>query len=407
MITETPTLRELLSFVVDNRGRTCPVAETGLPLIATNCVKSNTLYPVFEKVRYVDNQTYENWFRAHPEPGDLIFVLKGSPGQVCMTPDPVNFCIAQDMVALRVDATKVYPPYLFAALRSDIVRDDIENLHVGSLIPHFKKGDFDRLTIPLPEKSVQEEIGDLYLRISEKIDNNSEASASLEAMARALYRSWFVDFDPVWAKLESRPPAHMPPATAALFPDSFGDDGLPLGWEIATLGDLLTLNYGKALKKDIRIPGPYPVYGSGGSDTTHVTALVEEPTIIVGRKGTVGSLRWAPYGCWPIDTAFYVTSQFPLPYILQVLQDLPLSEMNTDAAVPGLNRDNAYRLDLPFPGEAMIAAFDEIAGAWQRKIDCNTAENQTLSALRDSLLPKLMSGEIQVGDARAQVEEVA
>src|SRR3984885_13897494 len=136
------SFNSLLSRVVDNRGRSCPTSSAGFPLIATNCVKNATLYPVFEKVRYVDKQTYREWFRGHPEPGDIIFVTKGSPGQVCLTPDPVSFCIAQDMVAVRADRTKIYPPYLFAALRSEPVQNAISNMHVGSMIPHFKRGDF-------------------------------------------------------------------------------------------------------------------------------------------------------------------------------------------------------------------------------------------------------------------------
>ena len=87
---------ELLSNIVDNRGKTCPVDKAGLPLIATNCVKNDALFPTFKKVRYVNQETYDTWFRGHPEPGDMIFVCKGSPGDVCWTPDPVNFCIAQD-----------------------------------------------------------------------------------------------------------------------------------------------------------------------------------------------------------------------------------------------------------------------------------------------------------------------
>src|ERR1700730_18677499 len=92
-------LDKLLSRVVDNRGKTCPTAENGLPLIATNCVKNDGLFPTLEKAQHGSKETYHQWFRGHPEPGDLIFVTKGAPGQGCLAPEPVNFCIAQDMVA--------------------------------------------------------------------------------------------------------------------------------------------------------------------------------------------------------------------------------------------------------------------------------------------------------------------
>src|SRR5437773_2352314 len=108
----------LLAAVIDNRGRTCPTSETGTPLIATNCVRNEYLYPAYQDVRYVSLETYQTWFRGHPQPGDLIFVCKGTPGRVCLAPAPVDFCIAQDMVALRADKSKVYPRYLFAVLRS-------------------------------------------------------------------------------------------------------------------------------------------------------------------------------------------------------------------------------------------------------------------------------------------------
>src|SRR3990172_1255759 len=133
----------LLKKVIDNRGKTCPVVDKGIPLIATNCISNNHLYPQFEKVRYVSSDVYQNWFRVHPEPGDMIFVLKGTPGRVAWVPNPVSFCIAQDMVAIRPDEKKLYPKYLFAVLRSKSIQQEIEGLHVGTLIPHFKKGDFD------------------------------------------------------------------------------------------------------------------------------------------------------------------------------------------------------------------------------------------------------------------------
>ncbi len=115
--------------------------EDGIPRIATNCIKNESLYPVYEKRRYVSDETYKNWFRGHPEPQDIIFVCKGSPGRVAWTPNPVPFCIAQDMVAIRADETKIHPKYLFALLRSRATQDQILNMHDGTLILHFNKGD--------------------------------------------------------------------------------------------------------------------------------------------------------------------------------------------------------------------------------------------------------------------------
>jgi type I restriction enzyme S subunit len=137
-----------------------------------------------------------------------------------MVPDPVDFCIAQDMVAIRASEEKVYSKYLLAILRSNRVQKDIETLHVGTMIPHFKKGDFDRLLLPLPERRIQEFIGDCYYDFSAKIEQNRRMNETLEAMARAIFKSWFVDFDPVRAKAEGRQPEGMDTETAALLEKS-------------------------------------------------------------------------------------------------------------------------------------------------------------------------------------------
>ncbi|MGA2264471.1 MAG: restriction endonuclease subunit S, partial [Acidobacteriota bacterium] len=200
MEVEAIPFSELLSEVVDNRGRTCPTADEGIPLIATNCIRNELLYPTYEKARFISRDTYSSWFRGHPKPGDILFVNKATPGRVCLVPDPVDFCIAQDMVAVRANVKKVYPKYLFAALRSPIVQEQIAHMHVGTLIPHFRKGDFDKLLIPVPSPDQQQFIGDFYFNLSAKIDVNRGMNETLEAMARALFTSWFVNFDPVRAK---------------------------------------------------------------------------------------------------------------------------------------------------------------------------------------------------------------
>ncbi len=181
-----------------------------------------------------------------------------------MTPDPVSFCIAQDMLAVRADPKKVYPLYLFAVLRSAMVQARIGNMHVGTLIPHFKKGDFDKLLIPVPDPPTQKSIGDMYYAISAKIELNRRMNATLEAMARALFQSWFIDFDPVRQNMDRKaggrnqpspaaarhplPPGEgrgegaLDAATAALFPDGFQESPMgliPKGWTIKPVGDVV------------------------------------------------------------------------------------------------------------------------------------------------------------------------
>ena len=186
-------ITDLLSSIVDNRGKTVPRSDEGWKLIATNCVTNNTLFPVYEKVRYLTQETYETWFRAHPIPGDILFVNKGTPGRVCMVPDPVDFCIAQDMIALRADDEKIYNKYLFAVLRSREIQQQIYNTNVGDVIPHFKKQFMKQLLIPVPNRKLQERIGDMYYQLSYKTELNKKINKNLEQQAQVIYQQMFID----------------------------------------------------------------------------------------------------------------------------------------------------------------------------------------------------------------------
>lgn len=366
----------LLSKIIDNRGKTCPTSEDGIPLIATNCIKNEHLYPVYEKVRYVSQEVYDTWFRGHPEPGDLIFVLKGTPGRVTWVNDPVDFCIAQDMVALQVDKSKVYPKYLFAVLRSSQIQQEIEGLHVGSLIPHFKKSDFDDLQIPLVKQNLQKYIGDTYFNLSLKIDLLHRQNKTLEAMAETLFRQWFIE--------EGK------------------ED-----WEDGILDQLIDLKYGKALKQEDRSGSGYPVVASSGIVGFHNDYLVKGPGIVIGRKGTLGKVYFMEDNFYPIDTSYFIqtkTSGSNLIFEYYLLKSLDFANMNSDSAVPGLNRNIALGTQIQVPPEELILSFNETTQPWFSKIHSNTKQIQTLENLRETLLPKLMSGEVRV---QYQTEEVA
>ena len=188
---------------------------------------------------------------------------------------------------------------------------------------------------------------------------------TLEAMAQALFKSWFVDFDPVRAKMEGRwrRGESLPGLSAEhydLFPDRLVDSELgevPEGWGVKGLGELVELAYGKALRAADRKGGPVPVYGSNGQVGWHDKGLVAGPGIVVGRKGNPGVVTWAHSDFFPIDTAFYVVPRGEneeMSFLFFALTSHELSSVSADSAVPGLNRNLAYMNRQLVPNQLLV-----------------------------------------------------
>lgn len=358
-------ITELLSFIVDNRGKTVPTANDGWKLIATNCVTNNTLFPVYEKVRYLTQETYETWFRAHPMPGDILFVNKGTPGRVCMVPDPVDFCIAQDMIALRADDKKIYNKYLFAVLRSREIQQQIYNTNVGDVIPHFKKQFMDQLLIPVPDRKIQEKIGNLYYQLSYKVELNKKINENLADQAQAIYQQFFlIEADPNW----------------------------PLGH----LSDLINVKYGKDHKK--LADGVYPVYGSGGIMRYVERPLYEKESVLIPRKGTLNNVMYVNQPFWSVDTMFYTEMKQTnvAKFVYHFVKSKDLASMNAGSAVPSMTTAILNALELRIPSAEALLQFENSVAPMYEMMKKNEDQSRKLTELRDALLPKLMSGEIDV-----------
>ena len=433
MSSEWAKFTDLLETIVDNRGKTCPVGETGLPLIATNCINGKDLYPSYETTRFVSDETYKTWFRGHPKPGDILFVCKGSPGRTNWVPDPVDFCIAQDMVAVRADPKKVYPKYLFAVLRSHIVQSQIDNMHVGTMIPHFKKGDFDKLNIPLLNSGSQVAVGDLYFELSQRITLLRETNSTLEAIAQALFKSWFVDFDPVRAKMEGRAPEGMDEATAALFPDGFEESELglvPKGWTNAPIYDMATFINGAAYKafepNAERRGRPIIKIAELKSGVTTQTAysdvampdkyLIETGDILFSWSGnpdtSIDTFVWTFEKAWLNQHIFRVlpNASHERTFVLQMLRHLkPLfTELARNKQTTGLGHVTVADMKrelIAMPPVDLVRQFDLKVGPIHARIFENQRQAQTLSTLRDTLLPRLISGQLRLPEAQAAAAE--
>ena len=155
-----------------------------------------------------------------------------------------------------------------------------------------------------------------------------------------------------------------------------------------TVGGFAPFNYGKALKKDERnSAGSVPVYGSNGIVGWHDEAVTQGPTVVVGRKGTVGAVHYSPVPCWPIDTTFFVTGQDPelVRFQYYALKSLKLDSMNSDSAVPGLNREAAHARSLKIPPSTEQRSVAHVLGTLDDKIDLNRRMNETLEAMAQAL----------------------
>lgn len=384
-------LTELLSFIVDNRGKTVPTAPSGHKLIATNCVTNNTLFPVYDKIRYLSEETYQTWFRAHPIPGDILFVNKGTPGRVCLVPDPVDFCIAQDMIALRADESKIYPKYLFTVLRSREIQQQIYNTNVGDVIPHFKKQFLDQLLIPIPERSIQESIGDLYYVLSLKAERNKKINDDLEQQAQSYFQELFVDnASPEWTTgtISDLGTVVGGSTPSKAKPEYYTESGI--AW--ITPKDL-SINKSKFVSH-------------GENDITELG--LKNSSAVIMPEGTVLFSSRAPIGYIAIAAGEVTTNQgfksvvpkpeIGTPFVYFFLKNtLPVIEgMASGSTFKEVSGSTMKNVPAVIPDAETLAKFSDFCAAIFAQQRTLEEQNQSLAKLRDSLLPKLMSGEIDV-----------
>ena len=353
---------------------------------------------------------------ANVRRGDVIFTHAGNIGQVAYVPECSHFdryVISQRQFYMRCDSSKAIPEfvalYFTSAEGQHQLLANASQVGVPSIAQPVTY--LRTLQVPLPPLSEQRAIAHILGTLDDKIELNRRMNETLEAMARALFKSWFVDFDPVRAKMAGRDTG-LPKHLADLFPDRLVDSELgkiPEGWEVKALGDVLELTYGKALKADSRRGGSVPVYGSNGRVGWHDEKLAEGPGIVVGRKGNPGVVNWISTDFFAIDTTFIVLPKGGtqvLPFLFFALKQQDLPSIAADSAVPGLNRHLAYMNRQLIPDAAVVERFDKQGGIFFTRRSQLEGESHVLATVRDTLLPKLVSGEIRLHAAERAVENI-
>ena len=351
--------------------------EGDLPWVSCKDMKVDRIYDAED---HLSPLGAENGTRVVPE-STILFVVRGmilaKNFPVAITKRPVAF--NQDLKAVTC-ADFVETEFLYYWLKAN----SYEILGRADEAGHgTKRIQTDRLLslpIRIPSPLVQRRIAGILSAYDDLIENNQRRIKILEEMARSLYREWFVHF---------RFPGHD---KVKMVPSSLGP--IPQGWEVKKLGEVLELNYGKALKSDTRREGQIPVFGSSGIVGSHDTSLVKGPGIIVGRKGNVGSVFWSDADFFPIDTAYFVTSSLPLRFMFYELQTKNF--INNDAAVPGLSRHQAYSLETVIPPTDLLIRFCRLANVFEQQASKLRLQIENLRCTRDLLLPRLLLGQVEL-----------
>jgi len=348
-------------------------------------------------------------------PGDLVFTQRGNTvltgGQVAIVPDnPFDrYLVSQSQMKLTVNGSRADALFLYYAFRAPNHQEYLRCHAIQTGVPHTNLGILRDTPLRLPPLDAQKRIAAILGSLDDKIDLNRRMNETLEAMARGIFKSWFVDFDPVRAKMEGRQPVGIDAETAHLFPESFEESLLgliPSGWRPCSWGDVITLEYGKSLRGYEKVQGDYTVFGTNGAIGRNDEALCQHPGIIVGRKGAYRGVHFHDEPFFVIDTAYYVEPKKPLElrwaYYQMLREDI--NGMDSGSAIPSTSRDQFYKVGLTYPPFPIQRRFVELLSPLWLRQRLNSQESFTLSAVRDVLLPKLLSGEIRVEHAERMIE---
>ncbi|MDC8099310.1 restriction endonuclease subunit S [Chryseobacterium rhizosphaerae] len=409
-------LEDLVDFIVDNRGKTVPTSESGIPLIATNCIKHSSIYPTFENIRYISQETYSNWFRAHLQSNDILFVNKGTPGRVCIVPNPVSFVCAQDMVGLRFKK-EYHPFYMLAVLRSKEIQNTIQNNHVGLVIPHFRKQELVKLKLPILEKIERDKIGEIYFNLSSKIELNNRSNSELEQMAKTLYNYWFVQFD--FPNEEGKP--YKSSGGKMVYSELLKRE-IPEGWKINVLSEInseLVRGISPKYSEDNGIPVinqrcirnntiDFSLCRLHNIQLKPVKKIIKIGDILVnstgvGTLGRVAIVKRLENSQTTVDShVTIVRANINLVDPLFLGFSLVSKQVEIEKLGEGstgqteLSRENLGKLPILLPKQNLQNDFASIIKPLFEKISNNEKQNLELASLRDWLLPMLMNGQVKV-----------
>ena len=299
--------------------------------------------------------------------GDIVFSRVGSVDR-CSYVDKSHDGWMFSGRCLRVRPTELVDSlYLYYYFCLEETMQFVRNIAVGATMPSINTKLLGEVEIALPNLNNQKRIAAVLSSLDDKIENNQKLNDNLQQQAQAIYSSMFIDNpDPAWSH--------------------------------GHLSDLITVKYGKDHKK--LADGIYPVYGSGGIMRYVERPLYNKESVLIPRKGTLNNVMYVNQPFWSVDTMFYTEMKLPnvAKFVYHFVKAKDLASMNAGSAVPSMTTDILNAMEVVIPSASALEEFESLVAPMYEAMEANDVQSKALSQMRDTLLPKLMSGEIDVSD---------
>ncbi|WP_429104585.1 restriction endonuclease subunit S [Aeromonas veronii] len=393
-------------------------------------------------LRFISDEDAKKLNGVHLQKDDVLLNITGDGvtfSRCCIVPENIlPAAVNQHVAIIRLDTTKCLPSYLMAYLCLPETKAYIESFNAGGSRRAITKGHIENFEIPLPPMYIQECISKILLGFLAKLDINAQLNQTLDQIVQTLFKSWFMDFDPVidnaldagffeqhlafskelLRRVKARKAVRvkegfkpLPKLISKLFPNSFEECGepslglggwVPQGWHILQLSDLAKVASGKRPPSKITQrtkDEPIPVWGGNGIKWFTNIALYHDKYIITGRVGTLGTVYKVKGPSWASDNALVIRplKNYFYEFIFQTLSHFDINTLNSGSTQPLVTQTALNGIKCVFPiNNGLLSKFQELADKYDSKIELITLETDTLVQLRDALLPKMMAKSINI-----------
>lgn len=388
--------------------------DSGIPIVRVNNFKEGRIE--LADVMRIAPDIESKYGRTRLEGGEVLLTIVGSVGQVAVVPKKLKGFNVARAVAVIHPASEVEPDWLALCLRSPLSQHLLTSRANTTVQTTINLKDLRALPVPMPPEGERQRITAVIGALDDRITLLRETNVTLEAIAQALFKSWFVDFDPVRAKQEGRAPEGMDEATAALFPDGFEESELglvPRGWRYVSLRDVVAILDSKRIplsgQDRAKRQGAYPYYGAAALMDWVDDYLFDGVFLLTGEDGSVADNRGYPitqyvWGkIWVNNHAHVLQGKNGIctEHVMLSLQRTNIQPFITGAVQAKLSQSNMWRIMFLNPHKEIAEAFASILEPLYAKVRHNTEQAQTLASIRDTLLPRLISGQIRLPEAEA------